>query len=118
MWYILWKALVTVLVIYAVISILGKSIIALFAPEPYTNRDAFVVIKVKHQEESIERVIRGVIWHNLKISKGGYVPNILIVDANSSDRTKEIADKLCDQYSFIFYTTEEEFEKIKKNFVR
>ena len=113
MWYILWKALVTVLVIYALITILGKIIIAIFAPAPYTNRDAFVVIKVKNQEENIEGVIRGVIWHNLKISKGGYVPNILIVDANSNDRTKEIADKLCEQYSFIFYTTEEQFEKMK-----
>ena len=116
MWYILWKALVTVIVIYALITIFGKIAIAIFSPSPYTNRDAFVVIKVKNQEENIEGVIRGIIWHNLKISKGGYVPNILIVDSNSSDRTKEIADKLCEQYSFIFYTTEEQFEKMKSGF--
>lgn len=116
MWYILWQALVTVLVIYAILNIVNKFITFLFNPEPYSQKDSFVVIKVKNQEQNIEKVVRGVIMHNLKITCGGYVPNILIVDTGSSDNTKEISEKLCQQYSFVFYTTEEEFEKIKKDF--
>lgn len=116
MWYILWQALVTVLVIYSILNILSKLVVMIFNPEPYAQKDVFVVIKVKNQEQNIERVVRSVILHNLKINCGGYVPNILIVDTGSSDRTKEVSEKLCSQYSFVFYTTEEEFEKTKKDF--
>lgn len=116
LWYILFQAVITVLVIYAVINIIGKLIVAVFSPEPYNNKDAFVVIKVKNQERNIEGVVRSVIWQNLKISKGGYIPNILIVDTGSEDNTKEISEKLCSQYSFIFYTSEEQFERMKNNF--
>lgn len=116
MWYILFQAVVTVLVIYAIINIVGKLFIAIFSPEPYKSKDAFVIIRVKNQEKNIEGIIRSVIWHNLKISKGGYVPNILIVDSGSEDDTQIIAEKLCDQYSFIFYTTEEQFERMKNDY--
>lgn len=116
MWYILWQAIITVLVIYAIINIISKIIVATFAPEPYNNKDAFVVIKVKNQEKNIEGIVRSVIWQNLKISRGGYVPNILIVDSGSEDDTKALSEMLCSQYSFIFYTTEEQFERMKSAF--
>lgn len=116
MWYILWQAIITVLVIYAIINIIGKTIIAVFSPEPYNNKDAFVVIKVKNQEKNIEGIVRAVIWQNLKVCRGGYVPNILIVDSGSEDDTKAIAEMLCSQYSFIFYTTEDQFERMKNAF--
>jgi len=118
MWYILWQAVITVLVIYAVINILTNIIITLFNPEPYNSKDAFVVIKVKNQGKNIEGIIRGVIWQNLKLSKGGYVPNILIVDMGSDDDTEIITQKLSEQYSFIFYTTEEQFDKMKSAFIK
>ncbi len=116
MWYILWQAVVTVLVIYAVINIISRIIVAIFVPEPYNKKDTFVVIKVRNQEKNMEGIVRAVIWQNLKVSRGGYVPNILIVDSGSEDDTKAIAEKLCNQYSFIYYTTEEQFERMKKAF--
>ncbi len=118
MWYILWKAIITVLVIYAVINILGKLVVAIFNPEPYNNKDAFIVIKVRNQEKNIEAIIRKIIWQNLKINKGGYVPNILVVDIGSDDNTRIIVEKLAQQYSFIFYTTEEQYNKMKNAFER
>lgn len=116
MWYILWQAVVTVLVIYAIINILCKLAVSIFSPEPYNSKDAFVVIKVRNQEKNIEGIIRGVIWQNLKMNRGGYVPNILVVDMGSDDATEMIAQKLAEQYSFIFYTTEEQFNKMKSAF--
>ena len=118
MWYILWQSAITVLVIYAIVNIITKIALGIFSPEPYHNKDVFVVVKVKNQEKNIEGVIRSIIWQNLKISGGGYVPNILIVDMGSEADTKLIADKLCQQYSFIFYATEDQFEKMKSNFER
>ena len=116
MWYILFKAIVTVLVIYALINIITKIFVSVFSPEPYNNKDVFIVIKVKNQEKNIEGIIRSLIWHNLKLNSGGYVPNILIVDCGSDDETRTISEKLSDQYSFIFYTTEENFKKMKGAF--
>lgn len=116
MWYILLKAVVTVLVIYAVVNILSKLFKSIFFPEPYNNRDSYVIIRVKNQEKNIEGIVRSVIWHNLKTNCGGYVPNIIIVDSGSDDSTQKVCEKLCDQYSFIFYTTDEDFEKMKSMF--
>lgn len=116
MWYIFWKALVTVLVIYAIINIVCRFIEALINPRPYTDEDTFVVIRVKNQEKNLECAVRSVVWQCLKISRGGYIPNILIVDGGSVDNTPEIAEKLCSQYSFVFYTTEEHFDKMKNAF--
>lgn len=116
MWCILLKAVVTVLVIYAVINIASKLVKTVFCPEPYTDRDSYVVLRVKNQEKNIEGIVRSIIWHNLKMNSGGYVPNIIIVDSGSDDRTKDVCEKLTEQYSFIFYTTDENFEKMKSSF--
>lgn len=118
MWYILFKAVVTVLVIYAVINIISKLVRTAFFPEPYNNRDSYIVIRVKNQEKNIEGIVRSVIWHNLKMNSGGYVPSIIIVDSGSDDTTKDVCEKLSEQYSFIFYTTDEDFEKMKAMFGR
>lgn len=116
MWYIFFKSVITVLVIYAVITILEKIITAIFLPNPHNDQNIFVVIKVKNQEKNLEGVVRSIIWKNLKISEGAYIPNILIVDKGSDDDTQIISEKLSNDYSFVFYTTEEQFEKMKESF--
>ena len=117
MWYILWKSIITVLVIYALINIFQKTISAIFCREPYKNENVFIVIKVKNQEKKLEGVIRSIIWKNLNVSRGGYIPNILIVDTGSEDSTPIIAEKLSKDYSFIFFVTEDRFEKMKDYFL-
>lgn len=116
MWYIFLKALVTVLVIYAIIHIVSGFVSALMYPKPYKDEDSFVVIKVRNQEKNLEYAVRSVVWQSLSLSRGGYIPNILIVDSGSVDGTREIAEKLCEQYAFVFYTTEDDFEKMKDAF--
>lgn len=116
MWYILLKSVVTVLVIYALIDIVHKSVSAFFVREPYKNENVFIVIKVKNQENKIEGVVRSLIWKHLSVSGGGYVPNILIVDTGSTDSTPEISQKLSDDYSFIHFMTEDKFEQMKNLF--
>lgn len=116
MWLILLKSIITVLVIYALIDILHKTIIAFFVHEPYKNENVFIVIKVKNQESRIEGVVRSLIWKYLSASGGGYIPNILIVDTGSEDSTPEIAERLSEDYSFIHFTTEDKFEQMKNLF--
>lgn len=113
MWYILFKSVITLLVIYALINIFQKILMSIFSPEPYKNENVFIVIKVKNHETTIEGVVRTIIWRYLKTEQGGCIPNILIVDTGSEDDTKIIAEKLSKDYSFVYYTTEEDFEKMK-----
>ena len=112
---ILLKSVVTVLVIYAVIDILRNIIFCFAGIDKYTDNNAFIAIKVKNNDDELEGVVRRIIWHELKLTNGGYVPTILIVDMGSTDDTRKIALKLCDDYDFIYYTTEDEYIKIKEN---
>ena len=118
MWYIFLKALITVLVIYAVINIFSDLAQLLLNPKSCAKEDTFVVIRVKNQEMNLEYAVRSVVWQYLKHSRGGYIPNILIVDNGSTDKTCEIAEKLCEQYAFVFYTTAENFDKMRNAFDR
>lgn len=116
MWSIFLKSILTVLVIYALIDIFHKTISVLFMREPHKSENVFIVIKVKNQENRIEGVIRSLIWKHLSASGGGYVPNILIVDTGSEDSTPEIAERLSNDYSFIYFLTEDKFEQMKALF--
>lgn len=112
---ILIKSVVTVLVIYAVIDIVKNFIYHLVGMKSDKDENVFIAIKVKNNEEYLEGIVRRIIWQQLKLSNGGYIPTILIVDMGSTDQTQRIALKLCDDYDFIYYTTEAEYIKIKGN---
>ena len=113
MWNILLKSIITVLVIYAVIDI-AKNIVLYFISRKMGSADnVFIAIKVKNHQEHLERIIRKIIWQYLNLNNGGFIPSILIVDQGSTDDTPNIALRLCDDYSFIYYTTQEEYEKLK-----
>ena len=115
---ILLKSVVTVLVIYAIIDIVKNFIFYFAGIKRYGDNNAFIAIKVKNNDEELEGVVRRIIWQELKLTNGGYVPTILIVDMGSTDDTQKIALKLCDDYDFIYYTTEDEYIKIKENNTR
>ena len=118
MWAIFCKAAITVLVIYACLDIARKAIAALFHKKPAISDDLFLVLKVKNQQTTLEGIVRTLIWKHLRLQTGGFVPNILIVDMGSEDETPEIAKRLCDDYSFIYFTTEEQYSGMKDAFFR
>ncbi|MBE7030828.1 MAG: glycosyltransferase [Ruminococcaceae bacterium] len=118
MWEIFLKSLNTVLVVYALVDIISKTFVLVFRKKPTISDDVFVVIRVKNQEQNLECIIRSVIWKNLSRTGGGRVPNILVVDLGSEDATPEIAQRLCDDYGFIYYTTEEQYNGMKDAFFR
>ena len=65
-------------------------------------------------EETIEYIVRCTIINYLHKYGGRTVPYIVIVDHGSTDKTKEIAQKLCDDYDFLFFTTSQQYEEFKK----
>ncbi len=113
---ILFKTIITFLVFYAVIDIVSKLFSMIFVRKPYCNEDVFVILKVKNQETNLEYLIRTLIWKNLSISRGGYIPNVIIVDMGSDDNTKLIGEKLACDYSFIHYMTNDDYLKFKGTF--
>ena len=117
MFNVLFKTIVTFLAVYALIDIAVKFINYKFCPKPYTNEDVFVVLRVCNQEENLERIVRNLIWKNLTLSNGGYIPNIVIVDMGSQDCTRVIGERLSEDYTFIYYMSYEDYDKIKDTFM-
>ena len=109
---ILLKSFVTLLVFVFVFKISIK--IIHFFLEDKENKEIFLFIHVKNQENNIEYIIRTTIFNYLHQYGGRLVPYIVIVDKGSEDKTFEIAKKLCDDYDFVYYTTSDEFENFKK----
>lgn len=114
---IICKTVITFLVVYAVIDIFIRFISLKLCPKVFCNEDIFVVLKVCNQEEHLEGIVRSIIWNELNITNGGVVPNIVIVDMGSEDCTRLIGERLSDDYSFIYYTTVDEYEKFKDEFM-
>ena len=108
---IILKSVVTFLAFFGLIQLI-KEIFYVINSED--DNEYIVVIKVKNSEDTIEAAVRTVILKSLRDSNGGRVPEILIVDMGSDDSTPQIAQKLCDDYSFVHYTTENLYNKAKE----
>lgn len=114
---VIFKSIVVFLVCYALIDIVRRIISAFFAKTPPIKDDVFVVIKIKNKNENIEGIVRSIIWRSLSSSGGSFVPSILIVDMGSDEKTVEIVQRLCEDYGFIYYTTEDEYTQMKNSFL-
>ncbi|MBR5507850.1 MAG: hypothetical protein IKV88_07385 [Clostridia bacterium] len=111
---IFFKSLLTFFAIYGFVQILKD--VYCFCIGVYRDKEKCTfVIKVKNCENSLEYTVRMLIWNFLSSSSGGYIPEILIVDMGSDDMTGQIAKNLSCEYSFIYYTTYELYEKSKGN---
>ncbi len=111
---VIFKTIVTFLAAYAVIDIIIR-LVGLFFKPPGSD-DVYVIIKVRNREKDLEYIVRSVVWRNLSDSKGGFVPNVLIVDMGSDDSTAAIARALAEDYSFIYYITQEEYASFIEHF--
>lgn len=110
---VLIKSFITFLAIYGFVQLIKDVIDFCAMPSGDNANDTVIVIKVKNSEETLEGAVRSVIWKCLKSSFWGKIPDILIVDLGSDDSTAQIAQKLCEDYSFIYYTTEDLYNKAK-----
>lgn len=110
---ILFKTLITFLTVYGFVELV-KDIFYCFTAN-IRDKDIVIVVKVKNAEASLEGTIRAIVWKTLAYTRGNYMPDILIVDLGSDDCTADIAKKLCNDYSFIQYTTKELYDKAKNN---
>lgn len=83
----------------------------------YTNMKAdgiYIIITVKNQEEKIEGFLRSVLFKIL-YGKEEEVKDIIVTDLNSTDRTKEILNKLSTDYEYVKNTNWKECKEIIDN---
>ena len=83
----------------------------------YTNLKAdgiYVIIAVKNQEEKIEGFLRSTLF-KIFYGKEETIKNIIVADLNSTDKTKEIVDKISEDYECIKTTNWKECKEIIDN---
>ena len=107
------KSACIVLLVYAVISIITKFV---DASKNHDNK-YFVVLKISTATTDIEFAVRSIIWSSLSVNGGGFIPDILIVDCGADKEIREVVHRLINEYDFIYYITEENYNEFKNNFM-
>ena len=77
-----------------------KQIVYMFT---YTNMKAdgiYIIIAVKNQEERIEGFLRSSLF-KLLYGKEEYIKDIIVADLDSTDKTREIVDKMSIDYECV-----------------
>ena len=105
---VLFKTFVTFFVIYGMAEMLSKCLSHFKSGE---NKEIFIFIHVKNKEESLEYIVRTTIINYLAKYGGRIIPYVVVVDKGSQDSTKEISQKLANDYDFLYYATEEEYNQ-------
>lgn len=101
------------LALYGLFEII-KQIIYMYT---YTNLKAdgiYIIIAVKNQEEKIEGFLRSTLF-KIFYGKEETIKNIIVADLNSTDKTKEIVDKISEDYECIKTTNWKECKEIIDN---
>lgn len=101
------------LAIYGFFEII-KNIIDIFTYTKFQSDGIYLIIAVKNQEEKIEGFLRSSLFKIL-YGKEEYLKNIMVADLKSTDKTKEIAQKLELEYDCLKVTSWKECKDIIDN---
>ena len=83
----------------------------------YTNMRAdgiYIIIAVKNQEERIEGFLRSCLF-KLLYGKEEYIKDIIVADLNSTDKTKDIVNKMALDYECVKMTNWKDCKDIIDN---
>lgn len=92
-------SIIWVLALYGLIEII-KTIALAYTKIKFDKEGIFVIIAAKNQEERIEGFVRSFLFR-LIYGKDEYIKEIYIADLNSTDKTKQIVEKLENEYKQI-----------------
>lgn len=101
------------LAIYGFFEII-KNIIDIFTYTKFQSDGIYLIIAVKNQEEKMEGFLRSSLFKIL-YGKEEYLKNIIVADLKSTDKTKEIAQKLELEYDCLKVTTWKECKDMIDN---
>lgn len=109
----IFNSLIYILAIYGFIELIKE----IFKICTYTNMQSdgiYFIIATKNQENKIEYFVRTTLFRII-YGKEELVKNIIIADLNSQDETKNILDKLSEEYEFIKVVNWNECKEIIDN---
>ena len=109
----IFKGIVWVLAIYGLIELI-KTIIYTYT---YTNlkpNGIYIIVAVKNQANKIEGFMRTTLFRII-YGKEENIKNIIAVDLNSTDKTKQILEKLSDEHENIKVSNWKECKEIFDN---
>ena len=95
---IILSIIIWVLAFYGLFEII-KNCIYLFTCTKMNSKGTYVIIAVKDQEETIEYFLRNFLFRIIYGKED--INNIIVVDLNSKDNTKQIVEKLTKEYEQI-----------------
>ena len=101
------------LALYGLFEII-KNIINIFTYTKLQSDGIYLIIAVKNQEEKIEGFLRSTLFKIL-YGKEEYLKNIKVADLKSTDKTKEIAKKLSEEYECLKVISWKECKDIMDN---
>lgn len=101
------------LALYGLFEII-KNIINIFTYTKLQSDGIYLIIAVKNQEEKIEGFLRSTLFKIL-YGKEEYLKNIIVADLKSTDKTKEIAKKLSEEYECLKVISWKECKDIMDN---
>ena len=93
------NGIIWTLALYGLIEII-KTIYYVYTCTNLESKGIYFIIAVKNQEEKIEGFMRSILFRIL-YGKEEYIKNIIVTDLGSIDKTKEIVEKLAEDYRFI-----------------
>lgn len=90
------NTIIWTLAIYGLFGII-KNIIYINTYTKFQSDGMYLIIAVKNQEDKIEGFLRSSLF-KIMYGKEEYLKNIIVADLKSTDKTKEIAKKLSEEY--------------------
>jgi len=77
--------------------------------EQKAQKEMYVILTVKNEEENIEDIIRSLVWKYSSKKDFEPLPHIIVVDLGSTDATFAILEKLSEEYPFLYPMTKEHY---------
>lgn len=101
------------LALYGLFEII-KTIIYITTYTKMQSDGIYIIIAVKNQEEKIEGFLRSSLFKIL-YGKEDYLKNIIVADLKSTDKTKEIAKRLSEEYECLKVVSWKECKDVMDN---
>ena len=86
---------------------IAENIISWILNRGKKKNDMCVVLTVKNQQDTVEGLLRSIVWQNLHSDNGGNVPQIVVIDLGSNDDTPKILKRIAADYKFVHITDKE-----------
>ncbi len=99
-----------ILALYGLIEII-KNIIYIHTCNKINTNGIHLIVAAKNQENKIEGFLRNLNFRIL-YGKEDCIEDIIVLDLNSTDKTKSIIEKLSKDYSNVFSLNWKEFEEL------